>query len=202
MTTKHLSLLLGIGLPILLVLLVVFAVVLPRTLSKPTTDFVYATGLASGYGNKDTPYRDLPSPPDAETRTREFYLVRNGRLVREVQTIQNDDRRRFEPPGSDRTEVRWYVHDVAANQSRSISFEEASRFRLEASRKSSDGFALEHSYGDRGGVIFPFVFLGGGSGESAWVLAGRGVRHQMRLKEPAGNSYYERNVTFLGWILE
>lgn len=189
----------GILLPVLLVLFMVGVVIVPRFLSKPTVNFVYATGLHQGYSG-EAAYRDLPVSPGATVRTREYYIVRDGRLVRETRETPLGRLEAY-PPLTDRTEVRLYLHDVRTNTSRPLTLEEATRVRLDDSAESSDGFRLTYHHGDSGGaIIFPFVFLDGGRGEGGWAVVGHGARHRMKLKDPSPNRY-DRNVIFLGWVV-
>lgn len=203
MTSQRWLIGIGIAIPVLVALFIVAVIVLPRLFTKPTVNFVYATGIKGyGYEADGTPYRDLPEPPGATVSTREYYVIRDGRLARDVQQIAIAERRqRFVPAVSDRTEVRFYVHDVRANTSRAISFEEAAALRLDDSEESPDGFRLQYTYGGGGGgVVFPFIFFGSGRGESSWELTGRGVRHAMNLRDPSARRY-ERGIIFLGWVV-
>ena len=122
------TLIIGLSIPIFMMLFVAAAIHLPRwftTVEPAAIDFVYSMGE-----------RDYSI----------HYLVRDHQLTREQQAIPENDPR----TGGD---LHFFVHEVATNSSREISFEQARQLSLEPTAIAPDGYRIEH--GRRAGW-FPF----------------------------------------------
>ena len=167
---KNASLLLGISIPILMILFVAASIYLPSLFVKPKYNFLYVIGDDYSYYNQ---YQ---------------YSVKNGKLVKnEIQRLEDKKL----PP---RIEAKLYIHDVAKNESREISFEEAQKLNLDTSITSPDGFEIV--YGSRGDGIFPFFFWSERD-YSRRYLKGHNLTKKLNLQ--SDSSYY-RSFRFLGWI--
>jgi hypothetical protein len=119
------------------------------------------------------------------------YSVQNRKLVRNE--IQRPENQIYQPP----REVKLYIHDVAKNESKEISFEEAQNLNLDSNTKSPDGF--EVVYGSRGEGLFPFFFLSERDYNTLY-LKGRNVSKKLNLQLSGSYYNYYDNFRFLGWI--
>lgn len=167
---KHITLLVGIAIPILMILFIAGSIYLPALFTQPKFDFLYANSDDYYYYNQ---YQ---------------YAVQNGKLTRsETHNTSNPD---YQPP----REVRLYMYDVARNESREISFEAAQYLNLDSSIVSPDGF--EVTYGSRGESFFP-LFFWSDRDYSTRYLQGHNVSKKLNLQ--LSGSYYN-NFRFIGWI--
>lgn len=164
---RNITLIVGISIPILMILFVAGSIYLPGVFAKPKFNFLYITG-------------DYYSGSQ--------YSVINGRLVEnEIEYPP----RKYGPP---RAEVKLFVHDVAKNESKIISFEEAQMLNLDSSIKSPDGF--EVISGGRGSGIF--FFFGVDRDYDSIYLKGHNMSKKLNVQ--MSGSYGYGNFRFLGWI--
>ena len=168
---KNITLVVGISIPILMILFVAGSIYLPGLFIQPKFNFLYVSGDDYYYYNQ---YQ---------------YSVQNGKLVRSE--IQQPENRNYQPPG----EVKLYIYEVAKNESREISFEEAQNLNLDSNNISPDGF--EVTYGICGDGFFP-VFFWSERDYSTRYLKGHNVSKKLNL-QLNGGSYYN-NFRFIGWI--
>jgi len=174
---KNITLIVGISIPILMILFVAGSIYLPGLFIQPKFNFLYVSGDDYYYYNQ---YQ---------------YSVQNGKLVRrEVQRPKNQ----IYQPLQEVQEVKLYIYDVAKNESKEISFEEAQNLNLDSNTKSPDGF--EVVYGSRGDgflpFFFPFFFLSERDYNTLY-LKGHNVNKKLNLQ--LSGSYYN-NFRFIGWI--
>lgn len=112
MLRKHLPLLIGIAIPVLMVLLVAGSIVIPGMLVQPQYGFLYLT--TSDYS------------------TNWEYAVEGGKLVK----------RKGRNPADTGAEPTLYVHDMRKNESGVVTFDEAQKLKLDPGRLSPDGFEV------------------------------------------------------------
>jgi len=165
---KNITLVIGISIPILMIIFVAISIYLPGFFVSPKFNFLYVSG-------DDYYYYDQYQ-----------YSVQNGELMKNE--IKKPENRSYEPI----KEVKLYVHDVAKNKSREITFEEARSLNLDSNVKSPDGFEI--AYGSHSGS---FLFSGG-SDYGVRYLTGNNISKKLDL-QLAGSSYYN-NFRFIGWI--
>lgn len=168
---QKLPIIIGVGLPILLILwIVVFVNILPSIFVKPVHNFIYVTG----YDNQQHVYVESgkikadPCPYNSSSYS--YYNCNN--YLKEA----------------------FYLYDVKNNENIPLSLAEAQQYNLDSSEKSSDGYMIKSSRSDSGDFyVFPFFF---GSGVSEGISISNGsFSRQVSLKN---NSYY--NFKFLGWV--
>ncbi len=168
---QNISLIIGIAIPVLMIVLVAASIYLPGLFSPaPKVNFLYVIGDDYYQGQQ--------------------YTVENGKLTkREVKYPEHYT------PGV----VRLFIHDVATNQSREVSFAEAQQLPLDANAKSPDGF--EVVYGSRGDGIFPLFFFHSEDYNTVY-LKGHNTSKKLDLQAPTtgGYYYYNNRFRFLGWI--
>lgn len=131
---ETLPLIIGIGLPLLLIVYVATTVYLPSLFNKPLYDFIYTTGYDSRYVT-------------VENQT--------------VKVNQKPSYRANEPP--QQPEFNLYYYDVSKESSKLISVEEAKNYELDPSEKSPDGYAVSNDR-DRSYSFFPFFYGGSDRG--------------------------------------
>lgn len=167
---KNITLVVGVSIPILMILFVAGSIYLPGLFVQPKFNFLYVSGNDYYYYNQ---YQ---------------YSVQNGKLVRSER--QRPEGQTYPPE----REVKLYIHDVAKNESREISFEEAQNLNLDSNTKSPDKF--EVVYGSRGDGFFPFFFWSERDYNTQY-LKGHNVSKKLNLQ--LSGSYYN-NFRFIGWI--
>ena len=152
------DLLLLFSIPAGIILLLLAFLYVPRLLANPGYDFIYCEGY----------YCDG-----------RFSVGSNGNL----QEAPDENNRSYY--GND---ANLFYYDVERDATRPVLFDEASRYRLDASSKSPDGYTLKRTSGGGG-------FLFWGSYSSGWSLSKGIVSKPISL---SSNSSDE----FIGWVLE
>ncbi len=112
MLRKHLPLLIGIAIPVLMVLLVAASIIIPGMLVQPQYGFLYLT--TSDYSSNWE------------------YSVEKGQLTK----------KKARTPGDTGSEPTLYLHDITTNTSRAVTFEEAQKLKLDPVQISPDGFEV------------------------------------------------------------
>lgn len=167
---KNKPLIIGFAIPILMILFIAASVYIPGLFSQPKYDFLYAAPNAFYYEN--------------------FYGVKNGRVTLNPQpTVSNPHYKPGPTP-------QLYVHDVKANKSRPVSFEEASKFTLDPSTESPDGYTIKD---DNGSSTF-FLFGGFDRDYNSQYIVGHNVSKKLDVKA-IGVNYYG-TIDFIGWLTE
>lgn len=85
--------------------------------------------------------------------------------------------------------LRYY--DTDTNSNRKISFEQAREYRLDGSSRSPDGYNLVNETSSSG-------FLFWRNSDSGWYLKNGAIKKEVELSTV--NSYYSRDIKFIGWI--
>lgn len=164
---KNLPLIIALAMPLVLTVVVVGSVYLPVSGQTPQHDFIYTV-----FNHRE--------PSTA------YYDVKDGKIV-QVSTQQFRPGAESEPlltgPG-----VQLFYYDVQTHESRELSFEETSEYRVDSSWTSPDGYRVE--YGNDQGV-FPF-FFDNASGSGLYLI-GNGRR--------INTSVPGYDASFLGWVI-
>jgi hypothetical protein len=165
---KNIPLFIGFAVPILMILLVAVSIYLPGLFVHPKYDFLYSTG-EDYYSNQS-------------------YTVINRRLVDNYtpQTYPNYNQRAVR---------QLYIHDVETNESRSVTFHEASDLVLDPNIQSPDGFEIQN--GSSGGGFFPFWYAGD---RNASYLTGHNLSKKLNVTKQSQNYYSP--IRFIGWVTE
>ena len=171
-TKRKLPLIIGIGLPLILVLwILLFVNILPAIFVRPAHDFIYVTGYEKEYVNVvGDSIVDAPCPyQDSQYSYRSCFVY-----------LQN---------------AKIYLYDVRNNESIPLSLEEAKRYKLDSSQKSPDGyFVTNNDYHSGDFYFFPF-FWGGDSSRNNYIKKDGGLARVLNLQ----GYYYD--FKFLGWVL-
>lgn len=169
---KNIPLIIALFIPVVMIALVAAFIYFPGIGQKPKFNFLYATG-DEVYYNYDV-----------------IYSVQQGKL--EITENPNPGYP-YAPYKKINTSV-FYVYDVAKNESREVSLEEAKKMQLDPAQISSDGF--EVTFGTGGG---DFLFGGGSRDYNHMYIRGHNRSKQLNLKL-VGSSVYS-NFKFIGWII-
>ena len=177
------TLIIGIAIPILMILFVAASIYLPGLFAKaPKYNFLYSD-MSNG-----PCYNDL-----------QRYLISGGKIIQTPAPIKEPvpvDGRTYPKQIACRETI--FFHDIAANKSTELSFDEAQNFTIYPSQKSPDGFDIVP--GNRGGG---FLFFDGGSDYSTRYITGHGFSKKLDLQTQGNNySYYSYSFRFLGWIIK
>lgn len=146
---EKLPLIIGIGLPILLILFVTVSVYVPSLLVKPKYDFIYSTGQTYDYNLN----------------------VVNGKITQSPRYTQPYS-------GGYKTQVEptYFIYDVNADKKRPISYTQTQAYNLDSSDKSPDGFSVSRN--DSGSYSF-FPFFYGGGNDYGIYLKGKGLNRKI-----------------------
>jgi hypothetical protein len=164
---KNITLVIGIFIPILMIFLIAASIYLPGLFVQPKFNFIYSIGN--------------------HYYSRYIYSVQNGKLVRTERQPENEYYRLW-------GDIKLYVYDVAKNESKEISFEEAQNLNLDPNTKSPDGF--EVVYGSRSSGFFP-LFIWSERDYNTLYLKGRNMSKKINLQS---SELYYRDFNFIGWI--
>jgi len=166
------ALLVGLGIPVVMIAIIAAAISIPRYLSgieDPQYNFLYAIGYAQ------------------DVRT----FVEDGRLRQEGVD--------FECVASTspvRPELQFFIHRVRTNTSDRLTFEQASEFCLDSTAFSPDGYEIVH--GRRSEFLFP-MWSSRDYRTRYLMKNGRAIKLELEIGEGFRYAY---NMTFLGWIEE
>jgi hypothetical protein len=86
-----------------------------------------------------------------------------------------------------------HYYTAANNSTRSLTIEEARRYKLNTSSRSPDGYNLTSQHSGGG-------FLFWGDYDSGWYLKNGVKKEKVDLTTASSAYYYNQNVNFLGWV--
>ena len=166
------ALLVGLGIPVVMIAIIAAAIFIPRYLSgieDPQVDFLYTVGYAQGYR----------------------VFVEDGRL--RLEEPESGCEASTSPGPS---ELQFFIHRVGENTSDRLSFEEAAELRLDDTALSPDGYEIV--YGRKSELFFP-MWSSRDYRTRYLQKDGRAIKLELEIGESFRYAY---NVTFLGWIKE
>ncbi len=169
---KDVALIIGLLIPVAMVLFIAGAIYLPRAFSRvdpPTHNFLYLVGY--NYGP-------------------ERFVELDGRLTKE--TVEEP---RY-PRHQGAQEVQFFVHDVTANSSRRLTFDEAVKLSLDSTYRSPDGYEIVH--GRKADFFFP---IASSTDYHTRYLKKDSHTTKLDLAVPS-DAGYGNTFIFLGWIIE
>lgn len=143
---ERLPLLIGIGLPVLLIAYVFLSIHLPSLFVKPQYNFLYTSGYTYDY--------ELAVIDDKLTLRQRYYNY-------------NDPNRNVLPPPGPIV----FLYDVSADKTSAMTLSQAQQYTIDPSNKSPDGFSVGRSTSDDY-FVFPFFF---GGGDRGIYLMGKGL---------------------------
>ncbi len=181
-TPSNISLIVGLAIPVVMVLAIAAAVLLPGRSLNPTTDFIYAIGSYPTYNTRN-----------GDTVTNHELSIQNGKLTDATQNYQATGY----PPDTFVKEAspRLFLHNTKENTNKEISIEEAQKLSLSSETKSPDGFKV--SFGTRSYGVFPFFFNDNSDIEHAY-LSNQTASKEIDLITDTARDIY--SFQFVGWV--
>lgn len=157
------DLILLFAIPIGIAVFAAIVIYTPRLFANPKYDFIYS--VCDNYDCRDSHNVDYSG-----------YVTKY-------------DTRLSDRPYYDSSTLRYY--NAANDSTRSLSLEEARKYKLNTSSKSHDGYSLTREETDSG-------FLFWGDYDAGWYLKSGSKKKKVELSN--NGSYYSRDIKFLGWV--
>lgn len=183
-TSSTISLIVGLAIPVIMVLAIAAAVLLPGRSLHPTTDFIYTIGSYPSYTTRS-----------GNLVTQHDLAVKNGVLTDTTQTYTATDT--YIPyPGEKESIPRFFLHNTTENSNKELTLEEAKKFTLSDEKKSPDGFTV--SFGKRSYGVFPFFFDNGSDLEHAY-LSNQTASKEIDIISSNSRDFY--SFQLVGWVV-
>ena len=186
MTKQWVTLLIGFGMPLVLILAVVLSMNYSDMRVKPAYDVLYATG--SGY------------------RSSSFFSVKGNTLVSDIVDDNGEMIQKTPSSNNDYTyqnkkemvrTTNFYRYDPATDSSTALGgYADAHKLDIISIDRSPDGYRVTRSNGGGGGDFFFPFFLSGGSSYNGFVIEGNGGHKKVKLV--GGENYYSTDI--IGWV--
>ena len=189
---ENLVLTMGIGLPVLLVILFFLTSVLPKSLAEPPQHDLLFSVPRYDY--------QTASPMNFD------FVVRDGTLCARAgktdnQNINRYHRRlvRYDAQTESVAEIPYDLVAIAdASEGTEIPVAATEGLAIDPSSKAPDGYTFESASYNGGGLVSE-LFFGGYRNQGYRVVKGRAA---YRIPSTFGDNYYPGNVQFIGWIVE
>ncbi len=181
--TSNTSLVIGVSLPVLLVILLWLATVIPKlTVPDPQFDLIFSID-----------HYDDSSPLDGNVR----FLVTEGRLqatfyAAERQNLRNSPRLYFFDVSSGNTHEINVEIPTDISDGQPLQIPEATAYKLSNKRIAPDGYRFDASYHGGGG----FLFFSG-----SYRYRGSIKKDSRVIKIPLAGQPYPGDLRFLGWVV-
>src|SRR3989344_243980 len=173
---SNISLIVGLAIPVVMVLAIAAAVLLPGRNINPTTDFIYATGSYTSYTTRN-----------GDTVTQHDLTVKNGVLTDTEQSYRAANN--YPPyPYEKESLPHIYLQNTQENTNRELTLEQAKKFKLSSETTSPDGFTV--SFGRRSYGVFPFFFDGGPDNSEHAYLSNQTASKEISLASDASKNMY------------
>jgi hypothetical protein len=165
------SLIIALALPILMMIGVALSIYVPSLFQTYHGQFLYSVQEIGSWG------------------IGRGFVVVNGKIQPQPAVVS------AHTVYSSTTTARLYVHDLATNESRDISLEEAQRLNLDPSPRSPEG--VEIDYGSQTDGVFPFFMI---SRDDYSAVYAKGERASRKLNVRIKPGGYYNQFQFQGWI--
>ena len=182
MKTANISLIIGLLIPVIMVIGIALAIILPAQSIHPQTDFIYALG-------------QYPSGIliDNAKQVQYSYIIKDNKIVNSTITVPQKPET-VPYPYSDQVPT-FYIHHTADNTNEEISFTNVEKLKLSDESLSPDGFTM--SYGASSGGMFPFYFEGQNDATSAYLAKGTGSK-KVNVVTKSNRSQF----SFVAWVIK
>lgn len=182
MNKKHAPLIAAIALPVIFIIILLIAIVVPSVTVNPQFDFIYV----------DTSEQYKKSFDASQYKN--TYDVKDGKIVKVAVQIYVDPMLKYPELIQYEDAPTLYYYDIAENTSREISFEEAQKLTLDEGPSSPDGYTIKFEYNNDG----IFELFGSGNNDSGYVITKGSGRKQLTGIDTL--RYYGEDVDLIGWI--
>ena len=193
---QNLTLYIGLGIPLAMILFIavlVYGGSLFNTTPPPAYNFVYATGDSVIYPSSGINTMTYP----ANACAKYYYVVTGSKITRVESKVQADPNFAY-CKGNQQLDIppKFYIHDVTADKSTTVTFEDLEKYTLDTSVKSRDGYELV-----RGSSNNDFMFFGGRNYDPSLRYLVKG-NHSVKVSLQIPRDAYYGADTPLGWILK
>lgn len=189
---ENLVLVMGIGLPILLVILFFLTSVVPKALTEPPQHELLFSVIRYDYQTASSANFD--------------FFVEDGVLKSRTGKADQQNMNRYHK--------KLIVYDAGAGSMREISYdasklssaaegtetviEETRNMVIDTSSKAPDGYTFEGSTYSSGGLVSE-LFFGGYRNQGYRIVKGKAA---YKIPNTFGETYYAGNVQFIGWVIK
>ncbi len=183
MNKKHAPLIAAIALPIVFIIILALAIVVPSSRVNPKHDFVYV----------DTSEQYRTSFNGFQYKN--MYEVKEGKISKVALKINVDPMLKYPELIEYKDAPTLYYYDVDENTVREISFAEAQNLTLDKGPSSPDGYNLKFEYNSDG----IFELFGSDNNSGYFITKGAGKK---QLTGIAGTDYYysSEDIKLIGWV--
>lgn len=181
MKSSTVSLIVGLSIPVLMVIGIALAIIIPGRSIHPNTDFIYTLG-------------QYPVAMQSENgkQIQHSYSIKNGHIV--DATLASSSKLDNAPyPYQGQGMPRFYIHHTVSDTNTEISFKDATTRILSDDATSPDGFTM--TYGTSSGGMFPFYFEGQNDRAIAYLSKNTGSKKITVIAK--GN---DLPFSFVGWV--
>lgn len=183
-TSSTISLIVGISIPIVMVLAIAAAVLLPGRSFEPTTNFIYAIGSYPTYITRS-----------GTTVTQHSLTVKNGTLTDTTQNYEQVEHPSY--PFEKESLPRLFLHNTVENTNKELTIDEAKTYTLSAEQKSPEGATI--AFGKRSYGVFPFFFDEGSSNGEHAYLSNQTASKEIHLSSDTTYDFY--SFQLVGWVV-
>lgn len=183
MKPSSISLIVGLSIPVLMVIGIALAIIIPARSIHPETDFIYALG-------------QYPTSVQIEngTQIQHSYTIKNKQITDTTLTIS--DKQLIAPYPYQQTSIpRFYIHHTVTDTNDELTFEEVAKLSLSDDTLSPDGFTM--TYGTTSGGMFPFYYEGGSDQSTAYLSKNSGSK---KINVITKNN--REQFSFVAWVLK
>ncbi|MEI7792193.1 MAG: hypothetical protein WCI57_01755 [Candidatus Berkelbacteria bacterium] len=181
----NVSLIVGVGVPVLMMLFIAAAIYLPGLFKKPQFDFIYSTAEYS-YANPLLEVKDQKL--GFKCADDQHYYSSDDSTSKEIAAKCTEE---FLP--------KLHRYSIKNNTVMDISYADAQKLVLDTNADSSDGYKVEQGNYNNGDM-FSGMF-GGGYNEdyNAWYLKGHNRVVKLNITNDSNSS---SDTKFVGWVKE
>lgn len=187
---ENLVLAMGIGLPILLVILFFLTSVLPKSMAEPPRYELLLSVMRHDYQT---------AAPNFE------FIVRDGVLKARVGKTDSQHMSRYprklvlyDPVADTARDIPYDLSAIAdLAEGNEIVIEEARQFTIDPSSRAPDGYSFEGPYYGGSGGLVSELFFGGYRNQGYRIVKDKAV---YKVSSIPGGTYYAGNVQFIGWV--
>lgn len=183
---KNFAVILAFLLPLLLIFVVLLSAYLPNFFLSTNYNFIY---IVCSDGTNYYRY-------GCGDYIEKLYSVSNGKLILNQVDPYHDSDKDGTPDIKENYYVRIFMHNTERNESREITFDEATTLNLNSLLTSPDGVTITSNY-DRGPE---FLFFDAGSSYGHYLIKGN-LKKKMNIINEDDRYYYRNGFRFIGWVL-
>lgn len=179
MKASTVSLIVGLAIPVVMVIAIAAAILIPARYLHPKTDFIYAIGQ----------YPSYTSFENNQAVEHDFSVIK-GVLTDNATPLP--PQQPYYPYQKDST-PHFYRHHTESDTNEELTAQEVTKLSLSDTEQSADGFTV--SYGTSSGGFFPFYYEGTGDKATGYLSNGTASK-KISITTKANTQQF----TFVGWV--